>query len=294
MLANLQKNGTYSVVPRIPGGEVTPDQLLVIGNVAKEFGLYTKITGGQRIDLFGARVEQLPLIWRRLVDAGMESGHAYGKSLRTVKSCVGETWCRYGVQDSTSLAIALELRYRGLRSPHKVKMGVSGCARECAEARSKDFGVIATENGWNLYVGGNGGYRPRHADLFLTDVDTETLVRTIDRVYMLYVLTADRLQRTAAWLEAMEGGLDHLRAVVMDDALGLCAELDAAMERHVQQYSDEWADVLADEDRLSRFVSFVNAPDVADPSVVFTQERGQIRPAGPVLVAPTRLEVVRA
>ena len=294
MLANLQKDGTYSVVPRIAGGEVTPDHLVVIGSVAKDFGLYTKITGGQRIDMFGARVEQLPLIWRRLVDAGMESGHAYGKSLRTVKSCVGQTWCRYGVQDSTSLAIALELRYRGLRSPHKVKMGVSGCARECAEARSKDFGVIATENGWNLYVGGNGGYRPRHADLFLTDVDTETLVRTIDRVLIFYVLTADRLQRTAPWLEGLEGGLAHLEAVVMQDSLGLCAELDAAMARHVEGYRDEWADVLADPQRLSRFVSFVNAPDVADPSIVFAQERGQIKPAGPVLVAPARLEVVTA
>jgi nitrite reductase (NADH) large subunit len=294
MLANLQKDGSYSVVPRIPGGEVTPDQLLVIGGVAKEFGLYTKITGGQRIDLFGARVEQLPLIWQRLVDAGMESGHAYGKSLRTVKSCVGSTWCRYGVQDSTSLAIDLELRYRGLRSPHKVKMGVSGCARECAEARSKDFGVIATESGWNLYVGGNGGYRPRHADLFLTDADTETLVRTIDRIYMLYVFTADRLQRTATWLEAMEGGLEHLRAVVMDDSLGLCAELDAAMARHVAGYRDEWSEVLADPVRLGRFVSFVNAPDVPDDSIVFTEERGQIRPAGPVLIAPARLEVAPA
>ena len=266
MLANLQKDGTYSVVPRIAGGEVTPEHLIVIGEVARDFQLYTKITGGQRIDLFGARVEQLPKIWRRLVDAGMESGHAYGKSLRTVKSCVGQTWCRFGVQDSTTLAIELELRYRGLRSPHKVKMGVSGCARECAEARSKDFGVIATENGWNLYVGGNGGYRPRHADLFLTDVDTETLVRTIDRVLMLYVFTADRLQRTAPWLEAMDGGLEHLRAVVIDDSLGLCADLDAAMVRHVESYSDEWADTLADPDRLSRFVSFVNAPD--QPSTV--------------------------
>ncbi|MGI8537665.1 MAG: nitrite reductase large subunit NirB [Mycobacteriales bacterium] len=299
MLANLQKNGTYSVVPRIAGGEVTPDHLIVIGEVARDFGLYTKITGGQRIDLFGARVEQLPLIWKRLVDAGMESGHAYGKSLRTVKSCVGQTWCRYGVQDSTSLAIALELRYRGLRSPHKVKMGVSGCARECAEARSKDFGIIATEHGWNLYVGGNGGFRPRHADLFLQDVDTETLVRTIDRVLMLYVFTADRLQRTAPWVEAMEGGLDHLRAVVVDDSLGLCAELDAAMERHVATYSDEWADTLADPERLSRFTSFVNAPDVPDPSIAFVQERGQIRPARAdeqdvVLVAGPVLEVVRA
>jgi nitrite reductase (NADH) large subunit len=227
----------------------------------------------------------------------MESGHAYGKSLRTVKSCVGQTWCRYGVQDSTTLAIDLELRYRGLRSPHKVKMGVSGCARECAEARSKDFGVIATENGWNLYVGGNGGFRPRHADLFLQDVDHSTLVRTIDRVLMLYVFTADRLQRTAPWVEAMEGGLEHLRAVVMDDSLGLCAELDAAMARHVATYSDEWADTLADPERLARFTSFVNAPDTPDPSIAFVPERGQIRPARPdekPLVAGPVLEVVRA
>ena len=297
MLANLQKDGTYSVVPRIPGGEVTPEHLIVIGEVARDFGLYTKITGGQRIDLFGARVEQLPQVWKRLVDAGLESGHAYGKSLRTVKSCVGSTWCRYGVQDSTSLAIELELRYRGLRSPHKVKMAVSGCARECAEARSKDFGVIATENGWNLYVGGNGGFRPRHADLLLQDVDTETVVRTIDRVLMLYVFTADRLQRTAPWVEAMEGGLDHLRAVVVDDSLGLCAELDAAMARHVATYSDEWADTLADPERLARFMSFVNAPETPDPSIVMVPERGQVRPARPeekVLVAGPVLEVVRA
>ncbi|TAL22195.1 MAG: nitrite reductase large subunit [Frankiales bacterium] len=281
MLANLQKDGTYSVVPRIPGGEVTPEHLIVIGEVARDFGLYTKITGGQRIDLFGARVEQLPLVWQRLVDAGMESGHAYGKSLRTVKSCVGSTWCRYGVQDSTTLAIELELRYRGLRSPHKVKMGVSGCARECAEARSKDVGIIATENGWNLYVGGNGGFRPRHADLFLSDVDTETLVRITDRILMLYVFTADRLQRTAPWIEGMEGGLEHLRAVVVDDTLGLCAELDAAMARHVETYRDEWAETLADPEKLARFTSFVNAPEVPDPSIAFVPERGQIRPARP-------------
>jgi len=292
MLANLQKDGTYSVVPRIAGGEVTPRHLKVIAEVAEDFGLYTKITGGQRIDLFGARVEQLPQIWSRLVEAGMESGHAYGKSLRTVKSCVGSTWCRYGVQDSTTLAIDLELRYRGLRSPHKIKMGVSGCARECAEARSKDFGIIATENGWNLYVGGNGGYRPRHADLFLTDVDTETLVRTIDRVLMFYVFTADRLQRTAPWVESLEGGLEHLRAVVVDDSLGLCAELDAALERHVAGYRDEWAETLADPQRLARFTSFVNAPDEPDPTIVFRERRGQVEPAGPVLVAGPQLRVV--
>jgi nitrite reductase (NADH) large subunit len=282
MLANLQKDGSYSVVPRLPGGEVTPDQLLAIAGVAKEFGLYTKITGGQRIDLFGARVEQLPQIWRRLVDAGLESGHAYGKSLRTVKSCVGSTWCRYGVQDSTSLAVALELRYRGLRAPHKLKLAVSGCARECAEARSKDVGVIATDTGWNLYVGGNGGFTPRHADLLLTDLSTEDLVRYTDRFLMLYVFTAERLQRTAPWVE--ETGLEHLRDVIVGDSLGLCAELDAAMERHVASYSDEWADTLADPARLERFVHFVNAPELPDPTIQRVEQRGQQRPLLPLEV----------
>src|SRR5690606_4112119 len=274
-LANIQKNGTYSVVPRIPGGEITPEKLIVIGEVARDFGLYTKITGGQRIDLLGARIEQLPLIWRRLVDAGFESGHAYGKALRTVKSCVGSTWCRYGLHDSVGLAIALELRYRGLRSPHKIKAAVSGCARECAEARGKDFGVIATERGWNLYVGGNGGFQPRHADLLAADLSVEELVRTIDRCLMYYIRTADRLQRTSAWLEGLDGGLDHLRAVIIDDSLGLGAELDAAMARHVASYQDEWRATLDDPQRLRRFVSFVNAPDVPDPSISFDTARDQ-------------------
>ncbi|MGH3909543.1 MAG: nitrite reductase (NAD(P)H), partial [Pseudonocardiaceae bacterium] len=275
-----------------------PEKLIVLGEVARDFGLYTKITGGQRIDLFGARVEQLPAIWRRLVDAGFESGHAYGKALRTVKSCVGTDWCRYGVQDSVGLAISLELRYRGLRAPHKLKSAVSGCARECAEARSKDFGIIATELGWNLYVCGNGGFRPRHADLLVSDVDTETLVRTIDRFLMFYVRTADRLQRTAPWLEDLEGGLDHLRDVIVHDSLGICAELDAAMAAHVADYADEWRGVLEDPDKLARFTSFVNAPDAPDPTIEFVQERGQPTPAGrkpgqPVLIAGPTLEVVR-
>jgi nitrite reductase (NADH) large subunit len=279
-LANIQRDGTYSVVPRIPGGEVTPEKLIVIGEVARDFGLYTKITGGQRIDLFGARVEQLPKIWKRLVDAGFESGHAYGKALRTVKSCVGSTWCRYGVQDSVGLAVALELRYRGLRSPHKVKAGVSGCARECAEARGKDFGIIATEQGWNLYLGGNGGFRPRHAELFASDLTTEALVQLVDRFLMFYIRTADRLQRTAGWIEAMDGGMDHLREVIVDDSLGICADLDAAMARHVGSYVDEWRATLADPARLARFVSFVNAPDTPDPSITVRYERGQPVPAG--------------
>jgi nitrite reductase (NADH) large subunit len=301
VLANLQKDGTYSVVPRIPGGEITPEKLIVIGEVARDFDLYTKITGGQRIDLFGVRIEQLPLVWKRLVDAGFESGHAYGKSLRTVKSCVGQTWCRYGVQDSVRLAIDLELRYRGLRSPHKLKLGVSGCARECAEARGKDVGVIATDNGWNLYVGGNGGFTPRHAQLLAEDLDTETLVRTVDRFLAYYVRTADRLQRTATWLQDLEGGLDHVRAVVLDDSLGIAADLDVAMAEHVGSYRDEWAAVLEDPEKLARFSSFVNAPDEPDPSLAYVSERGMRRPAtGPekdsgtaVLVAGPRLEVRR-
>jgi nitrite reductase (NADH) large subunit len=279
VMANLQKDGTYSVVPRVPGGEITPAGLISIGEVARDFGLYTKITGGQRIDLFGARLEQLPSIWKRLVEAGFESGHAYGKAVRTVKSCVGSTWCRYGVQDSVGLAVDLELRYRGLRSPHKIKLGVSGCARECAEARGKDVGVIATDKGWNLYVGGNGGFTPRHAQLFAEDLDTETLVRTIDRFLMYYVRTADRLQRTAPWVEEHEGGLDAIRAVVLEDSLGICADLDAAMAAHVANYRDEWAATLADPEKLSQFVSFVNSPEAADPDLTYVEERGQRRPA---------------
>ncbi|WP_373685529.1 nitrite reductase large subunit NirB [Streptomyces lunaelactis] len=282
-LANLQRNGSYSIVPRIPGGEITPEKLIVIGEVARDFGLYTKITGGQRIDLFGARVDQLPSIWGRLVDAGFESGHAYGKALRTVKSCVGQTWCRYGVQDSVRMAIDLELRYRGLRAPHKLKSAVSGCARECAEAQSKDFGVIATAGGWNLYVGGNGGATPRHADLLAQDLSDAELIRLIDRFLMFYIRTADRLERTSTWLERLEGGLDHLRDVVVHDSLGLCAELESLMAEHVTAYRDEWAETLNDPDRLHRFVSFVNAPETPDPSVRFVPERGQIKPELPVL-----------
>ncbi|MDQ6753709.1 MAG: nitrite reductase large subunit NirB [Actinomycetota bacterium] len=278
-LANMQKDGTYSVVPRIPGGEITPEKLGVIATVAKDFGLYTKITGGQRIDMFGARLEQLPEIWKILVQAGFESGQAYGKSLRTVKSCVGSTWCRFGVQDSASMAINLELRYRGLRSPHKLKLGVSGCARECAEARGKDVGVIATADGWNLYVGGNGGAQPAHAQLLAKDLDDATLVSYIDRYLMYYIRTADRLQRTARWQEELDGGLAHVIDVVVNDSLGIAADLEAAMSRHVGNYEDEWAATLRDPERLRRFRSFVNAPSTPDDSIAFVPERGQIRPA---------------
>ncbi|MFP3578561.1 nitrite reductase large subunit NirB [Arthrobacter sp. SIMBA_036] len=289
-LANMQKDGTYSVVPRIAGGEITPKGLGVIAAVAEKYKLYTKITGGQRIDMFGARLEQLPEIWKELVDAGFESGQAYGKSLRTVKSCVGSTWCRFGVQDSVAMAIALELRYRGLRSPHKLKMGVSGCARECAEARGKDVGVIATADGWNLYVGGNGGATPAHAQLLAKDLDDQTLLKYIDRYLMYYIRTADRLQRTARWQEELDGGIKHVEEVVVHDSLGIAEELEAAMAKHIDTYQDEWAETLKDPERLRRFRSFVNAPDQKDESISFVPERGQIRPAtqeekGGVLIA---------
>ncbi|MDR6791506.1 NAD(P)H-nitrite reductase large subunit [Pseudarthrobacter oxydans] len=252
----------------------------MIAAVAEKYNLYTKITGGQRIDMFGARLEQLPEIWKELVDAGFESGQAYGKSLRTVKSCVGSTWCRFGVQDSVAMAIQLELRYRGLRSPHKLKMGVSGCARECAEARGKDVGVIATADGWNLYVGGNGGATPAHAQLLAKDLDDETLIKYIDRYFMYYIRTADRLQRTARWQEELDGGIKHVEDVVVKDTLGIAADLEAAMAKHVDTYIDEWADTLKDPERLRRFRSFVNAPDQKDDSITFVpDERGQMRPA---------------
>ncbi|WP_188151772.1 nitrite reductase large subunit NirB [Teredinibacter waterburyi] len=277
-MANMQKNGTYSVVPRVAGGEITPDKLIALGQVAKTYNLYTKITGGQRIDLFGAQQHELPLIWKELIDAGFETGHAYGKSLRTVKSCVGSTWCRYGVLDSVGMAIRLEDRYKGLRAPHKIKFGVSGCTRECAEAQSKDVGVIATEHGWSLYLCGNGGMKPRHADLFATGLDDETLITYIDRFLMFYVRTGDRLQRTSVWMDNLDGGLDYLKQVVIDDKLNVCAELESEMAQVVGTYQCEWKTTIEDPEKLKRFRTFVNS-DEKDNTVVFVEERSQIRPA---------------
>ncbi|MGE6474051.1 nitrite reductase large subunit NirB [Psychrobacter sp. NPDC078631] len=277
-LGNIQKDGTYSVVPRVPGGEITADKLIVLGQVAKQFNLYTKITGGMRVDLFGARMEQLPDIWTQLVQAGFETGHAYGKSLRTVKSCIGNNWCRYGVDDSIGLALRLEDRYKGVRSPHKIKMGVSGCMRECAEAQSKDFGMIATENGWNLFVCGNGGITPRHGELFATDLDTETMVKYIDRIIMFYIKTADKLQRTSKWRESLDGGLDYLKAVIIEDSLGIADELEAQMQLLVDNYVCEWAATINDTEKLKRFRHFVNS-EKGDDNVVFVTDREQIRPA---------------
>jgi nitrite reductase (NADH) large subunit len=265
----------------MPGGEVTPEKLLAFAEVARDFGLFTRITGAQRIGMFGARQDQLPEIWRRLVDAGFESGHAYGKSLRQVKTCIGATWCRFGVQDSASMAVRLELRYRGLRAPHKFKMGVSGCARECAEARAKDVGVIATEKGWNVYVGGNGGFTPRHADLLAEDLDDARMIQVVDRFLALYVRRGDRLQRTAPFVAGFPGGIEELRRVVVEDSEGIGAELDAEIERHVASYADEWRTTLEDPEKLRRFTPYVNAPGVGDPDLAYVPERGQARPARP-------------
>jgi nitrite reductase (NADH) large subunit len=277
-LANIQRGGTYSIVPRVPGGEITPDKLIVLGRVAKKYGLYTKITGGQRIDLFGAPVHLLPDIWEELVDAGFESGHAYGKALRTVKSCVGTTWCRYGVQDSVGFAIRVENRYKGLRAPHKVKAAVSGCVRECAEAQGKDFGLIATEKGYNLYVCGNGGAKPRHADLLAADLDEETALRYIDRFLMYYIQTADRLTRTSVWLEKMEGGIEYLRDVIVNDRLGIAADLEWQMQFLADTYKCEWAEVVRDPEKRRLFQQFTNT-DETEPTIEFVTQREQKRPA---------------
>ena len=277
-LANMQRGGLYSVIPRVPGGEITPEKLIALGIVAQKYGLYTKITGGQRVDLFGAQLHQLPNIWEELIAAGFESGHAYGKALRTIKSCVGTTWCRYGVQDSVSFAIRVEERYRGIRAPHKVKGAVSGCVRECAEAQSKDIGLIATETGYNLYVCGNGGAKPRHADLLAVSLDEETALRYIDRFFMYYISTADKLTRTAVWLEQMEGGIDRLREVIVEDKLRICEELEQRMQFLVDSYRCEWKEVVEDPERRRLFRQFVNTDETA-PGIEFVDVRGQARPA---------------
>ncbi len=296
-LANIQRQGLYSVVPRIPGGEITPDKLIVIGEVAKKYDLYTKITGGQRVDLFGARLNQLPDIWEELVEAGFESGHAYAKGLRTVKSCVGSTWCRYGVDDSAGLAVRIERRYRGIRSPHKLKSAVSGCVRECAEAQSKDFGIIATDKGWNLYVCGNGGAKPRHADLLASDLDEETLIRYIDRFLIYYIRTADKVTRTSTWVEKLEGGIEHVRKVVVEDSLGLGAEFEGAMQALVDSYQCEWAAVVNDPEQRAAFQHFANTDD-PDDAVFYVDQRGQRRPgdwdkSGPIADSKARLPVLQ-
>lgn len=279
-LGNIQKDGTYSVIPRSAGGEITPEGLMAIGEIGRRYNLYTKITGSQRIGLFGAQKDDLPAIWQQLIAAGFETGHAYAKALRMAKTCVGSSWCRFGVGDSVGLGVELENRYKGIRTPHKMKFGVSGCTRECAEAQGKDVGVIATEKGWNLYVCGNGGMKPRHADLLAADLDRETLIRYLDRFMMLYIRTADKLQRTSLWLESLEGGIDYLQQVIIHDKLGLNAQLEAEVARLREGFTCEWQTTVSDSSQLARFSHFINDTQ-RDPLVQVIAERDQHRPARP-------------
>ena len=279
-LANLQKDGTYSVVPRIPGGEITPEKLIVIGEVARDFDLYTKITGGQRIDLFGATGRRsCRRSGARLVDAGFESGHAYGKSLRTVKSCVGRPGAGTACRTPPPWRSCSRSATGACGRPTSSSWPSPGCARECAEAQSKDVGVIATERGWNLFVGGNGGTRPRHADLFAEDLDDETLVAVIDRFLMYYVRTGERLERTATWVERRwrprprPPGGPRGRPRPRRRARG------GRWQAQVDAYECEWKATLEDPERLRRFVTLRERPRRARPTVVFVRERGQIRPA---------------
>ncbi|WP_318413204.1 nitrite reductase large subunit NirB [Photobacterium leiognathi] len=277
-LGNMQKDGTYSVIPRMAGGEVTPAGLLAVAQVANDYNLYTKITGAQRIGLFGAQKDDLPAIWKRLIEAGFETGQAYAKALRMAKTCVGSTWCRFGVQDSVGLGVELENRYKGIRTPHKMKFGVSGCTRECAEAQGKDLGIIATDAGWNMYVGGNGGMKPRHGDLLAADLDHDTLIKYVDRYLMFYVRTADKLQRTSTWLESLDGGVEYLRKVIVNDKLGINEQLEADIEKLISSYQCEWSNTLDNAHQLKRFSHFINS-DKRDDNVVFVPSRDQHRPA---------------
>jgi nitrite reductase (NADH) large subunit len=241
MHANIQKDGTYSVIPRMWGGVTNAAELRAIADVVDRYAIPTvKVTGGQRIDLLGVTAEQLPHVWRDLGAAGLVSGHAYGKALRTVKTCVGSEWCRFGTQDSTAMGIALERMTWGSWTPHKVKLAVSGCPRNCAEATIKDFGAVATETGWDLHVGGNGGIKLRGTDL-LAKVKTADEVKDYCAAFMqLYREEARYLERTAPWIERV--GIDYVRARIAEDAAGRAALAArfAESQRHAQ--IDPWAE----------------------------------------------------
>ncbi|MGI5241764.1 nitrite reductase large subunit NirB [Dactylosporangium sp. CA-139066] len=235
--ANIQKDGTFSVVPQLKGGVTTPAQLRRIADVAEKYEVgMVKLTGGQRIDLLGVRKEDLPAMWE---DLGMPSGWAYGKSFRTVKTCVGAEFCRFGLGDSTSLGIALEERYQGIEGPGKMKLAVTGCPRNCAEAYVKDLGVVAIEGSrWEIYVGGAAGAHVRKGDLLTTVSTAAEVVTLTGRFLQYYRETANWLERTYAWVPRL--GIDHIRAVVVDDAAGLAARLDEAMAASVAAYRDPW------------------------------------------------------
>ena len=284
VMATMQRSGQYSVTPRVAGGEITPQELLLMGTVALTYNLWTKITGAQRVGLFGANIWQLPDIWEDLVRGkcsfetvqekvavrvetqGMESGQAYGKALRAVKSYVGTSSCRFGQQDFLSMAVKLKERYKGLRAPHKPKMGVSGCMRECAEAHGKDIGLVATAKGHNFYICGNHGTSPKHATLFANVLSEEDCFRYIDRILMYYTFTAAPWTRTSKWLEHMEGGVEHLREVVVQDSLGLCAEFERRWEEAVKNYECEWKTVVENPELRKQFRQFVDVECWQGPS----------------------------
>jgi nitrite reductase (NADH) large subunit len=237
--ANIQRDGTFSVVPQMKGGVTNVAQLRRIADVAEKYEVpMIKLTGGQRIDLLGIRKEDLPSVW---ADLDMPSGYAYGKSFRTVKTCVGSDFCRYGVGDSTALGIALEERYQGLASPAKMKLAVTGCPRNCAEALCKDLGVVAIDGGrWEIYVGGAAGAHIRKGDLLAT-VDSAAEVMTLTgRFLQYYRENANWLERTYAFVPRV--GIEKIRAVVVDDADGIAEQLDANMKKSVDAYRDPWQD----------------------------------------------------
>ncbi|WP_045224107.1 nitrite reductase large subunit NirB [Methyloterricola oryzae] len=247
--ANIQKDGTYSVVPRMWGGLTTPKELRAIADVADKFSIPTvKVTGGQRIDLLGVKKEDLPKVWADLNAAGMVSGHAYGKSLRTVKTCVGSEWCRFGTQDSTGLGVQLEKMTWGSWTPHKFKMAVSGCPRNCAEATIKDFGVICVDSGYEIHVGGNGGIKIRGTDL-LCKAGTEAEVKEYCGAFMqLYREEGRYLERTAPWIERV--GLSYVRSRVVEDEEGRKALYNRFLASQQTAQFDPWEQHAQEPKRL--------------------------------------------
>lgn len=285
-LANIQKDGTYSVIPRSAGGEITPEGLVAVGRIAREFNLYTKLPV-LSVSVCLARKRRSAGIWRQLIEAGFEPV-TRTPSAADGETCVGSTWCRYGVGDSVGFGVELENRYKGIRTPHKMKFGVSGCTRECAEAQGKDVGIIATEKGWNLYVCGNGGMKPRHADLLAADLDRDTLIKYLDRFMMFYIRTADKLTRTAPWLDNLEGGIEYLKSVIIDDKLGLNEHLEEEMARLRAAVVCEWTETVNTPAAQVRFKHFINS-DKRDPNVQVVPEREQHRPATPYERIPVTL-----
>lgn len=254
MHANIQKDGTYSVIPRMYGGVTSAQDLKRIAEVAEKYEVpLVKLTGGQRIGLYGVKKEDLPIIWEEL---GMPSGYAYGKTLRTVKTCVGAQFCRFGTQDSMSLGIKLEKKFERLDTPHKVKMGVSACPRNCAEAGIKDIGFVGIDGGWEIYVGGNGGTDLRAADLLCT-VKTQEEVMEVTGAYLQYYReTASYLERTAPWLERM--GLDHIKEVLENEETRKA--LNARMDKTLVRYNEPWTEAIENKDIREKYYQTTKVP----------------------------------